>query len=117
MTMPWTPSGGGSGRGGNRLTPGSQPLITAKFSPSQNADAGKDASPVLNNKRPLTDAINTHTEKYVAITCPKGVHFTDITNNKEDMDTSEGRPVSIKTDNPQYDNWAHDHELNLITYL
>ena len=159
MTMPRTPTvGGGTGRGGNRLTPGSQPLITNHMisptqgtlankskSPTQtggsdrgsnhttprsqplntetsppplNSVASKSASPTLNNnKRPLIDAFNTHAEKYMAIACPEGIHFTNITNRQEDMDTSEGRTVGIRTDNPQYDNWAQSHELNLKTCL
>ena len=136
--MMHTPKNGGTGRGGNRLTPGSQPLITDVLVPSPpiplsqsidttNAskgsspmlinDASKGSSPALTNKRPLTDALNTQTEKYVAITCPTGVHFTDIANDPSSMDTTESKSYGIRTDNPQYDNWAQNHELNLNNLL
>ena len=104
---------GGTGRGGNRSTPRTQPIITETTSPPPNVEADTSASPALTNKRPLTDAMDTRAEKYVAITCPEGVHFTNINNDQEDMDITEGRSVGIRTDNPQYDNWAQNHELNL----
>ena len=36
---------------------------------------------------------------------------------EDQMDTTEFRTVNIMTDNPQYDNWANNHELNLKTCL